>query len=1298
MTRREGQGGPSPNICCGNGYLTQIPLWPQLPPYLTDLLEGNDARSRNFRTYIRGYNSVLSFGSFVANINKRYLNRADNNGIYAFQVQGAIYVTMPNIGGDYGRNADAYLLDPQFAMANRLLNDEILDREIVLNLAQIIEQISPLARQYVTIKEQNLLQQYDAIGLRLIPTADYNQRLPEVHEIAMILPGDIYADQRDVNVIANVRNPQDPDDDRTFVSMMNPAFDSIAMTLVFPGHPQGYHPGIRINGESVSPMDFYRYHFMFRQETSAYFRMCALFHQNLLIQYMKVLTQRLDFLRFHQNDIGAEVYRGRDYHGQAIILPASHTGSPRYMSEKYADCVAIGTVFGKPTFFQTVTANPNWPDIQNALLRGQTANDRPDKVCRVFKLYLDEIMDDIKKNQVFGEVLALTYTVEWQKRGLPHAHILIWIENPPTEPRQVDRFISAKIPDHATPRLREKVLRYNIHGPCGLINPNSPCMQNPNHVCSRGYAKEFSEFTRFNEDDFPVYARPLDVANHHVRPDGTVINNQWVVPYNPYLTAKYDCHINVEFVGNQAMMKYLYKYVHKGPDAALAELDRDEITEYLNSRYISTQEAVWRLFSFDICVHYPDVMKLNIYLPDSRFAANSELVAYFNYNATAEPDNPCHRMLYVNFPTLFTFKKGDRQWKMRERGQTLGRIPFINPVEGERYYIKLLLNNTPGAKSYEHLRTHRNVIYPTFRQAAEVRELLAEEEQYYLAMMEARNILMPRAMRQLFALILSETDIANYGDLFAHFQDDMMQDYQHQRLENPLQHLLTDLHRLLLQMGKSLYNYPDINVDQVDLDIPAAELEEARNMVTEERFREKVINLRREQREIYDLISNLIVHRSDNLDGLHDGTSLYFLSGSAGVVKTFLYNVIDDFCHLNDYVCVQLSTTGLATNLLNNAQTCHSFFGVPIDITDDSECRIKVEYKNILLAANIIIIDEITQLSKYALQAIDRLLRQLFGEINPRRINMPFGGALILFGGDWKQCLPVVPRGNQAMVLNSTFKASYLWNRVEQLELTEQVRLVHDLEYFNFCEYVGTTADRQIEIPQYVQRVQSLQEMIGFVYGDKLINHRFGLEKIITPLNKDAIDINDTCLNQMLGEERVSVGRNVLQNGNHEINEEALANINSAKLPPTVLRMKVGCPLIITQNINVKAGLCNGTLVKLINYSRNLLIVEILSGKFQGTLHALPRINCIDTKAMFGIELMRIQFPVKLAFAVTINKIMGQTLDKVGLYLKNQCFAHGQLYVGLTRVRRSTDICIYSELPLLQNVVYQAIFQNNLIA
>ena len=107
------------------------------------------------------------------------------------------------------------------------------------------------------------------------------------------------------------------------------------------------------------------------------------------------------------------------------ILASSFTGSPRWYNTKFQNGMAICRKYHKPDFFITMTCNPKWPEITAVLNKDQTPQDRPDIVARIFKLKSDQLIEDLIHGGVLGTVVAYMYVIEFQKRGLPHAHILL---------------------------------------------------------------------------------------------------------------------------------------------------------------------------------------------------------------------------------------------------------------------------------------------------------------------------------------------------------------------------------------------------------------------------------------------------------------------------------------------------------------------------------------------------------------------------------------------------------------------------------------------------------------------------------------------------------------------------------------------------------------------------------------------------------------------------------------------------------------------------------------------------------
>ena len=123
---------------------------------------------------------------------------------------------------------------------------------------------------------------------------------------------------------------------------------------------------------------------------------------------------------------------GLENSGQHIVLPSSHAGSPRAMYQLYQDSMAICRALQKPDIFLTMTANPQWPEIVEALKctdgPDQKVEDRPDIVARVFQLKKEALLQEIKKGGIFSKVRSVVHTIKFQKHGLPHMHLLIFLD------------------------------------------------------------------------------------------------------------------------------------------------------------------------------------------------------------------------------------------------------------------------------------------------------------------------------------------------------------------------------------------------------------------------------------------------------------------------------------------------------------------------------------------------------------------------------------------------------------------------------------------------------------------------------------------------------------------------------------------------------------------------------------------------------------------------------------------------------------------------------------------------------
>ncbi|KAL4349802.1 hypothetical protein AHAS_Ahas10G0078400 [Arachis hypogaea] len=359
-----------------------------------------------------------------------------------------------------------------------------------------------------------------------------------------------------------------------------------------------------------------------------------LFQQFLVDSYTMVEAERLQYHRFHQSKFRSHQLQGLHEcliqgetqaarTGKRVIMPSSFVGGPRYMYNNCKDAFAICRYAGYPSYFITITCNPDWNEIKDCVANySLKPSDKPDIISRVFKIKLDALLKDLKDGSIFKKLKG----IEFQNRGLPHCHILLFVQ-PTEKPRSfddIDHHISAEIPDeHTQPKLYSLVQKFMVHGPCGVLNTSSPCMVNGR--CSKFYPMPFCEKTSIDSASFPKYKRSdngRSISKRNVN-----LDNRFIVPYNATLLLKYGCHINVEYTCQTSAIKYLFKYVHKGNECVTASFFRlhdsadsvvtvDEIQNYHDCRYISTCQASWQLFEFEIQFKEPNVIHLPFHLPN----------------------------------------------------------------------------------------------------------------------------------------------------------------------------------------------------------------------------------------------------------------------------------------------------------------------------------------------------------------------------------------------------------------------------------------------------------------------------------------------------------------------------------------------------------------------------------------------------------------------------------------------------------------------------------------------------------
>ena len=725
-----------------------------------------------------------------------------------------------------------------------------------------------------------------------------------------------------------------------------------------------------------------------------------------------------------------------------------------------------------------------------------------------------------------------------------------------------------------------------------------------------------------------------------------------------------------------------------------------------------------------------------------------------------------HTHTHTQVPQFFAYQRDKRNWVLRkgfvwdedlqqfmptERSRVgkrrlmgIGRLVWTPVRNTELQCLRIILTRKAGATSFEDLRTENGVVYNSFRETCDAMGLLEDGALVRQTMQEvSKSTVSSKAIRFTFAVLLSEFVVSERlgTELWEAHKDRMCaqpwKDREEQEKELVLSAAevnaaLCDIHTLVREMmGKS-----ELKLQQLGL--PELSEESALSARKNWRLEDELYN-HEEQAERYRMFAEKCnTGQMQALNQIKEAIiarsgGLFVLQGAAGTGKTFLYETLLALVRSRPPelgglgVALAVASSGIAATLLTGGRTAHNRFKIPIDMASKSPTDTcftgSQDIEDLLRAATLIIWDEVVMAPKGNVEIVSRTMQAV------KKNNKPFGGVVTVLGGDFKQILPVIKNQKKAAVVDSTLhKSVLLWPEAVKLSLTVVVRAEQQM----FAKFLATVGDASINDKDDCAALPS--SMINKTTMLKtnrrkqsapntpadLVRHcfpllsattvadaaqRVGNALILAPTNLAKDAINQRCLDQLPGNIIEVKGENKLDdvtNNANVIDTAVLDSFTAAGLPPTVLKLKIGCVVMLLKNIRPHSGLCNGTRIIVTDVSPLQLTGTILGGRAGAAAESvtIPRCRCAADPLDAGVAFHRTQLPFVLAFAATVNKAQGQTLDKVGLDVSDrQCFAHGQLYVALSRVKKMEDIAIACQLnkegrPLpIANPVYRDVLQ-----
>ena len=380
--------------CCNQGkYIQNLqPLHP-LPTSIIDLCYNPDI---HFSWLCRRINSLYAFtaigttGSFI-----------HVTGVSNVVVTGRIYHRMLNLNTpNHSFYWFLYDEDSRYTAAQQFQ----ISRWILNNLTDTLRLVNPYIHQLqAAISMVSSDEKSFAIELDLPTTGGELAAIVQASNLTHIEPRKI--------VVFNKTSTQP-----RFISILSNQYELLQYPLLFPYGDIGWYPQRNLQSQCI----YYRIRIL----TDYRFRLLGrLTCEYLIDMYSRVEEERLNYI---QQGRQRQVQQYKLAHDSEVgfenILPASFLGSRAWAAEQVADALALCRKYGKPSLFLTMTTNPKWPEIVEVLQPHQTAAEVPEVVCRVFKARLEKLLDLVKKH--LGTIIYTVRVIEFQKRGLPHCHML----------------------------------------------------------------------------------------------------------------------------------------------------------------------------------------------------------------------------------------------------------------------------------------------------------------------------------------------------------------------------------------------------------------------------------------------------------------------------------------------------------------------------------------------------------------------------------------------------------------------------------------------------------------------------------------------------------------------------------------------------------------------------------------------------------------------------------------------------------------------------------------------------------
>ena len=894
---------------------------------------------------------------------------------------------------------------------------------------------------------------------------------------------------------------------------------------------------------------------------------------------------------------------------KTITLPSFIRTGETYFNEKLLHVNAMMREYGLPSLFITLTAaETKWSHLKDILKstdnKDTNPTNRPLHTANHFTQRKKELWAHVWRNPAnsnWGHLNHFFERVEFQNRGAPHTHTILWVEKSITQMIE-ENLIRADLPDpNLEPELYQLVLTHQIHtcrsGKCGGPAP-------PGQVCKKKFPRPYSPITYYNEDEQRFIYRCVTEKD------------RWIVPYHPATLLIWNAHMNIQYVSSKNLGKYLTKYVVKAEPTYVFNISEgDKYREHIIARRLSSMECMFLLLGETICnssvqVKYlptePPTTRSRAIRPISTISEDDDdpywkdlIEKYFARPHTEQFDGITYPDYFKNY-TLSTKKPSRNEfyiddlnyYVIKRTSPLVTRHQHLKVQNGESFFYQQLLLSIPCRSEDELLGDHASY-----------------REKYLSLHPDFQNM------------------IQNSTNTIA--------DENRYSLQNQFDSIITNILENLAE-----------NITPCISDILTKQLDVLK--LTPPIFPQNaMLNLPEDQYILYNtIVSNIGPLQSKKYP-------FFFITGSGGTGKSYITQLIVDWIKSQNKSYLLTAPTGVAAQNIGGS-TIHSALRLTQSGSGyQSLAFYDLEFKKQLQAIQILIIDEISMVSKSLFNFISNLFARIHNS------DVAFGGISVIAVGDLAQLPPI--RGQYVFY-------SSIWQLFYPLFLHKSQRQHEDEEFYQMLEEIrfGTISDATWDkLMNKAANYNSNQSSNSLL----TTTHIVGYCETSTQINNTVCNLLPVDINKYLLAEAID-----FVEGKRVLPKDTQTEFKTKTNMPPVIRLQQGARVMYLNNSLSKDGICNGTIGIVTDLNKQQPSVQIAF-----CVHGAIIQKWITRETVYfyssGQHASRTQFPLQNSFALTVHKTQSLSIPLTTIDL-NQLFAPGQAYTAISRCSKWDNIQI----------------------